>query len=346
MRYEPVLEVTRGEVVESLHYGAVAVANTAGELIAWWGDPETVTYLRSSAKPFQALPLVESGAAEHYGLTPRELSVVCASHSGTDDHMEVVVGLQRKVGVDEGDLACGVHPPLDSETAQRLKAEGLAPTPNRHNCSGKHTAMLALARFLEAPLEEYTDPRHPVQTRILRTFAEMSGLEPAEVRVGIDGCSAPNFAIPLRAAATAYARLADPSGLPAPRAEACQRIFAAMTEHPTMVAGRGRFDTRLMEVTRGRLVAKAGAEGYQAIGLPPGAHGSDGPGLGVVVKIADGNRSRRAGSPVALAVLEMLGVLEAGELGRLADFGPQPLTNYQGLTVGHTRTCFQLEWAT
>jgi L-asparaginase II len=343
MNYKPVLEVTRGEIVESVHYGAVAVTDTSGKLNAWLGDPEVVTFLRSSAKPFQGLPLLESGAAAHYGLSSEQIAVICSSHSGTDEHVREVASIQSMVGVTEDDLLCGVHPPFHNATAERLKQEGFEPTPNHHNCSGKHTGMLALARFLDAPSKTYVDPNHLVQRRNLQIFAELCGLEPEAVEVGIDGCSAPNFAVPLRAAATAFARLADPSGLTPERAEACNMVVTAMTSHPLMVAGPDRFDTRLMEVTSGRLIAKGGAEGYQGVGILSGAIAPDSKALGVAIKIADGDCKHRARAPVTLAVLEAIGALGDKQREALVEFGPQPVLNHLGLEVGRLRTCFHLE---
>ena len=343
MSYQPVVELTRGTIVESIHHGAVAVADASGKLHAWWGDPQIVTYLRSSAKPFQALPLVESGAAAQYDLTPKQIAVICSSHSGTNEHVQTVASIQSIVGVTEDDLLCGVHPPYHYETAQRMKEEQREPTPNFHNCSGKHTGMLAMARFLKESLSDYIDPHHPVQGLILQTFAEMCGLDPGEVVLGTDGCSVPNFAVPLQAAARAYARLMDSSGLSADRAEACRKVVAAMTSNPYMVAGPDRFDTRLMEVTGSRLLTKGGAEGYQGIGIPAGALGPDSSAVGVAIKIADGDRGHRARAIVALAVLEGLGVLPIEEREALAEFGPRVLTNSSGLTVGQLRTCFHME---
>jgi L-asparaginase II len=349
--YQPVVEIIRGGIVESIHFGAVAVADPRGNLIAWFGDPDTVTFLRSSAKPFQALPLVESGAADAFDLTKEQLAVICASHSGTDRHVEVVRAAQAQFGVGEGDLLCGVHPPLDPETARRLRAEGREPTPIRHNCSGKHTGMLGLARFLGAPLAEYTQPDHPVQQRILKAFSEMCDVSPGRVGVAIDGCSVPTFAVSLRAAATAYARLGDPSGLAPGRAGSCRRIFSAMSECPFLVAGPGRFDTALMEACGGRLVAKGGAEGYFGVALSPGSHVPGSSGLGIAVKIADGDQGKRsdvppgqrAGARVVLAVLEALGVLNGEESLRLSEFAEKRLTNWRGLTVGEARTSLRLE---
>jgi len=349
--YQPVVEVLRGGIVESVHYGAVAVADPLGNLVAWWGDPETVTFLRSSAKPFQALPLVESGAADHFGLTPAHLAVICASHSGTDEHVRMVGSAQSQTGVSEDDLLCGVHPPADAETARRLRAEGLEPTPNRHNCSGKHTGMIALARYLGVPTGSYMERGHPVQERILLAISEMCSLEAGAIGVAIDGCSVPTFAVPLRAAATAYARLGDPSRLPPARAEACRRIFEAMASHPFLVAGPGRFDTQLMQVGEGRLVVKGGAEGYHGIAVAPGAAGPGSPALGIALKIADGDQGRLSDTPpgqratarAVLAVLGELGALDAAQRGRLAEFEERRLTNWRGLEVGEVGACLRLE---
>jgi L-asparaginase II len=340
--YAPVVEVTRGRIVESIHFGAIAVSDSAGNLLASYGDPETVTFLRSSAKPFQALPFVERGGDEYFGLTSRELALLCASHSGTDEHVAVACGIQAKVGVTEADLLCGVHPPYHEPTARALESRGETPKPNRHNCSGKHTGMLAHARLRHLPTEDYIRLDHPVQVSILSAFAEMCGLREDQVEIGIDGCSAPNFAVPLRNAALAFARLCDPVGLSADRAAACQRITAAMTGNPFMVAGPGRFDTRLMEQVSGRVVAKGGAEGYQAMGLMPGALGAGTPALGIAFKISDGDPKDRARSCTGLDILRQLGAISKAEAEALAEFDRQPIYNWRRIPVGEIRASFQL----
>jgi L-asparaginase II len=332
MTYLPIFELTRGGIVESLHHGAVAVADAEGRRLAWYGDPEAVTFLRSSAKPFQALPLVESGAAEAFGFTAREIALACASHAGLDMHLEAVIAMQRKAGVTEGDLLCGQHP-----------VEGFEPRPNRHNCSGKHTGMLALARHRGLSTADYVNPQHGIQQTILAAFAEMCGLDATTVIVGTDGCSAPNFAVPLRAAATAFARLADPERAPGPHVAALKTIFSAMTAHPEMVGGPGKFDAELMHARPGEIAAKGGAEGYQGLAVRAGAAGPGSPALGVAIKIADG--TSRAVHAVALEVLRQLGVVGEADLERLAGFGfgPRlPLKNWRGLVVGEARTCLQL----
>ena len=176
--FQPVVELTRGQVVESVHFGALVVADVTGQVLSSWGDPQTVTFLRSSAKPFQALPFVEMGGVEAFDLSPKELAVMCASHSGTDDHAATVAGMQRKFGVTESNLLCGTHTPLDEATARELLLRGEKPTPNRHNCSGKHTGMLGQAVLRKLPVEDYINPDHPIQKTIVETFAEMVRPDP------------------------------------------------------------------------------------------------------------------------------------------------------------------------
>jgi L-asparaginase II len=341
--YVPVLELTRGGLTESVHYGAIAAADADGDLVAAWGDPATVTFLRSSAKPLQALATVECGAADRFGFGSEQIALMCASHSGTDAHAQVAAGMLAALGLSEADLLCGTHPPLDAATARRLEADGERAGPLRNNCSGKHAGMLALSAFLGEAHADYLSPDGPVQQRILRAFAEMCGLEPERVGVGIDGCSAPNFAVPLRAAATAVARLMQPDRLSQPRQTACSRIVSSMTAHPELVGGPGRFDTRLMQACRGRVLSKGGAEGYLALGLPAGALGPRSPACGLAFKIADGDRAGRAVAAAALEALTQLGVLGPAELEALSDLAPpRPLENHRGLVVGDMRACFHL----
>lgn len=343
--YEPVYEVTRGEIVESVHFGALAVVDADGRLIASRGSAEAFAYLRSTAKPFQALPLIEAGGVERFGFTQAEIALMCASHSGTDEHADVAASIQSKVDVGELDLMCGVHPPMHEPTAAKLRDAGQQPTPNRHNCSGKHSGMLALAQLNGWPVQHYIDPIHPVQQQILQTLAEMCDYPMEEVELGIDGCSVPNFALPLRAAAHGFARLCDPRGLPEKRAAACRTVVEAMSSHPEMVAGPGRFDTALMQAAAGRLIAKGGAEGYQGVGLLPGVLGEGSPALGITIKIADGDAQGRARAGLVLDVLQKLGALDEAMLAELADYGPEKtLYNWRKLTVGQARPAGELHF--
>ncbi len=341
MDYAAVLEVTRGEIVESLHHGAVVISDSSATLEAWCGDPGIVTYMRSSAKPLQALCLIESGAAEHFDLTAEQLAIVCASHDGTDEHVAAVVSILDRIGLDETDLRCGVHHPFDRETAQRLRQEGRALSPLRNNCSGKHAGMLASATFLHESVDDYEQPNHPVQRRIRGIVAEMCGLEVSEIAIGVDGCTVPTFGVSLYAASTAFARLVDPNELPSTRVQACDTVVAAMTAHPFLVAGTSRFDTRLMRATNGRIVSKAGAEGFQALGVRPGSLGPDSPGLGVAIKIADGDHARRARLLVSLEVLRLLGALSPTEYADLV-LNTAAITNNRGHVVGELRPTIRL----
>ncbi len=348
----PLLELTRGQIVESIHYGAIAMVDVNGKLLASYGDPQLVAFLRSSAKPFQALPFVERGGVEHFGLTPRELSLACASHEGSAMHLETVRGMQAKIGIHESDLQCGVHMPSDAVMFKSLVQSGAALTPNINNCSGKHTAMLAHAKMRGLPLDTYLDIQHPIQQDILTTFSEMSGFARGKIELGVDGCSAPNFAVPLYHAALAFARLSDPRGLPEPRAVACRKITSAMTTYPEMVSGFGEFDCELMKVGEGKIVCKRGAEGFQALGLLPGALGPDSPGVGIAFKVSDGDASRmsvqleasnRVRPAVVMEILRQMKVLSPAQMQKLAAFGPiKPIKNHRGIVTGESRPAFHL----
>lgn len=341
--FVPLVELTRGPIVESVHHGALVVVDSQGRLLASLGNPSLIMHLRSTAKPFQLLPLIEQGAVERFSLTSEEIAVMCASHSGTDEHVAVLTRLQAKMGIQEGELQCGVHPPFDETTWQAMIRRGESPTPIRHNCSGKHTNMLAQAALMGADRGNYLDPQHPVQQRILHTLADICGISPEEIRIGIDGCSAPVFALPLYNAALGYARLCDPVDLPSERAQACHIITSAMMAAPFMVAGPGRFDTLVMEIGKGKIIAKGGAEGYQGIGVMPGALGPGSPGLGIAFKIADGDSGGRARPVVAIEVLRQLGLLGEDEIKtHLADLATRPLKNWRGLHVGEIRPVFKL----
>jgi L-asparaginase II len=352
MTVQPLFELTRGNIVESTHYGSIAVVDSNGKLIASYGDPQAVAFLRSSAKPFQALPFVERGGVEHFGFTPRELSVACASHEGSDMHVQTVAGMQKKIGIEEDQLQCGVHMPGDVEAFKSLIVHDQQPTPNQNNCSGKHTAMLAHAKMRGLPLENYLDINHPIQQDILATFADMCLIPIQEAELGTDGCSAPNFAVPLYNAALAMARFCDPRALSETRAGATRKIISAMTTHPEMVSAYGEFDEQLMRVGEGKIICKRGAEGYQIIGLLPGVLGSDSPGVGIALKVSDGDASRmaldlthstRVRPAVAFETLRQLGALSWQQEQALAPFGPvKPIKNHRGIVTGQSRPIFEL----
>ena len=336
-RHLPLVEVTRGRIVESVHFGSLCAARPDGSILFSLGDTETKFFLRSSAKPFQALAFLERGGAEHYSLEPREIALICASHSGTEAHIQALEALQRKVGIDESDLLCGAHLPYSQKSADVLMKQGIAPRPNHNNCSGKHTGMLAFAKMIGAPLENYLEPSHPVQQAILNTFAEMCGLSAGEIELGIDGCTAPVFAVPLTKAAEAYARLCQPEGLSEARAAACQLIISSMPAHSHMVAGPERFDTDGMAVGKGSFISKVGAEGYRALGILPGQAKKSSTSIGITMKISDGDPSLRAGAIIAMNVLKAFEVLDGAQCALLKDYDRRPVANWRGKEVGEIR---------
>lgn len=340
----PLVEVTRGEVVESIHYGAFAVVDSQGKVLGHKGNPLLMTYPRSSMKPFQVLPFIERNGAEAYDLTEQEIAIMCASHAGTDLHRDVLLGIHQKIGLSESDLACGVHWPGDAETRNAMIKAGKEPTALRHNCSGKHTGMLAHACLRDLQKKGYLDPQHPVQITIRETLVEMVGMNPDEMPLGIDGCSAPVYGIPLQNMAHAVALMAEPLNLNQDRQLACHKISAAMMAHPMMVAGPGKFDTELMTVAKGKVFCKTGAEGYYVVGVMPGSIGQNSPGVGIAIKISDGDHTGRARASVTLTILSALGVLIEEDIENLASFGNVLVKNWRELVVGEIRPAFSLKF--
>jgi L-asparaginase II len=339
----PLVEVWRGPIIESRHRGHLAAVDGDGRLVAYLGEPETVTYLRSSGKPFQALPLLTSGAAERFRVTEAELAIACGSHSGEDLHVETVARLLEKIGLDPGLLKCGVHEPFDRGTAERLRARAESPGVLRNNCSGKHTGMLALSLQLGAPPELYDDPEGPVQQTALRTVSQFSGIGADEIALGTDGCGVPVFGMPVRAMALMYARLvAPPEGFDAETRAACARLTAAMNARPELVGGtQERFDTEVMRAGHGRLVSKIGAEGVYTAAVVPCERWPKG--LGLAFKIEDGE-DRRARSTIAIEALRQLGVLDGDAYKAVSPYASFPVLNHRGEKVGQIRASFLLEF--
>ena len=344
--YVPMVEVWRGDTIESVHHGAIVVADADGRPVAAAGDPATATFLRSSAKPAQVLPLLESGAMERFGFEDREIAVMIGSHGGEPFHVEAVRSILAKIGLREDALQCGTHPPYHRPTARALAAAGAAPTALHNNCSGKHAGMLALAVHLAAPTGAYLEPAHPVQARIRARIEGLSGMPAGGARTAVDGCSAPTFAMPLLSAARLYARLVEAAaGTPAgarrgaaePWVAAARRALGAMRRHPEMVAGTDRLCTALLQAAEAyALVAKIGAEGFYGMGFV-----RDGRALGLALKIADGE-GERARHAAALEALRRLGVLGAEEAERLrARFVPE-VKSRRGAVVGRVATVFDL----
>ena len=321
----PVLvEVTRGDMVESRHRAAVAVADVAGKVVLHAGDIERPVYARSAIKPLQAIAMVETGAAEAYGVSDAEIALACASHNGEPRHVETARAWLARIGCGVSDLECGAHLPYDEAAMHALLRGRGEATPAHNNCSGKHAGFLTLARHLGAPTGGYVRYEHPVQQRILGVLESLTGLDLGAAERGIDGCGIPVIGIPLGNIALAMARFADPYDQPDARQSACARLRSAMAAEPFMIAGSGRFCTRVIEATGGRALVKSGAEGMYCGALPD-------LGLGVALKVDDGNG--RAAQTIMGHILQRLGVVDATGGPRLG----RRVRNRAGAVVGQIR---------
>src|SRR5438034_670529 len=262
MSAEILVQVIRAETVESVHRGHLIVMDGEKNVVESLGDPATVTFFRSAAKPFQAIPFIASGAADHLGFTESEIAMACASHSGEKVHVDLVAGMLAKIGLSEADLKCGTHLPFYETEPKRMLRSGEKPTQLHNNCSGKHTAMLAFAKHIDADKTTYDLPANPIQFEILNTIAAFPEVPVAKILPGIDGCAVPNFALPVSAMARAFANLINPPGsFDAQVRNACGRIVSAMTNHPELIGGTERLDTLIMNAAPGKLISKVGAEG-------------------------------------------------------------------------------------
>ena len=325
------VESLRGTVLESRHAVHVAVVDGAGALVAQAGNPDLVTFWRSAAKPFQAVPLVQDGVVERFGLTRQDLALACASHSSEPAQVGLVREFLQRIGCSERDLMCGPHRPLSDAVAKDYEMRGLRLTAIYSNCSGKHTGMLALAKAHGWPTEFYARIDHPVQQRCLKAVSEHTERAAKAIGVAVDGCGVACFALPLRNMALAYARLGSrewgvgPDGadrrepLPTPHSQ----ILQAMLHHPELIAGEGRPCTEMMRAHPGRVVTKVGAEGvYSALLIREG--------LGVTLKVEDGHSVA-----AALAIAAVLA--ELGLKPQPASLLKKPITNSRGETVGEMR---------
>ncbi len=325
----PVLvRVVRGEAAESQHRGSWALVDADGTVLEGSGAFGAPIFSRSAVKCLQALPLVETGAAERFGYDEADLALAISSHNAEPQHTERVSRILARLELDVRHLQCGPQPPGDPEARARLKERGERFTSLHNNCSGKHAGFLALARHLGAPVERYLDPASPGQQLVRRALVEVSGVRDEDVSIAIDGCSAPTFRMPLSALATAYARVANPQGLAPARRAACERMLGAVERFPELIAGRHeRICTDLARVTHGRLFPKIGAEAVYAIGVR-------GAGRGLAIKIDDGGA--RALHAVIVALLRRFGFASAEELVALEEWEERRLRNWAGLDVGRT----------
>lgn len=324
------VEVTRGGRVESVHRGAAVVVDTDGRVIFAVGDAESEIYPRSAAKPLQAMPLVASGAAEQFGLTDAEIALACGSHAGQTEHVSVAESMLRKAGRDASSLECGVHWPLGEAAARGLAACGGLPTALHNNCSGKHAGFICLACQRRFDPTGYVRPEHPVMREVTAALAEATAATLDDSNRGIDGCSIPTFALPLRALAMGFARLGTGHHLSPSLAQASARIRTAIAAAPLMLAGTDRFDTWIATAFGEAVLCKCGAEGSAAAAIPE-------LGIGLAIKIDDG-----AGRAVEVAMASLLlrfladSHVDREELRQRIN---SPLRNWNGLTVGRLRAC-------
>jgi L-asparaginase II len=327
------VEAIRGPAVESVHRVSAVVSDARGCIIATAGDPSLVTYWRSAAKPFQALPLVEDRVLERFGLGSDALALACASHSSEPRHLEVTDRMLAAIGCTEADLACGPHPPLGHRRAREVAAQGIHLTPRWSNCSGKHAGMLALAKHRGWPTEGYEVAGHPVQDRILTAITRWTGVTRADLVLGVDGCTVVCHGLPVSAMVRAYASLAS-----APT-DALRRVRDAMLEHPDLVAGEGRVCTDLMRAMPGQVIAKVGAEGIHCAALPAA-------GIGIALKVEDGDM--RASGPALLEVLRALAprLPAVARLpgDALRSTAVHPIRNTRGVRIGEVRAAGTLRF--
>ena len=335
MNPEILANVVRGETVESVHRGHVIAIDGAGKTVFSLGLPDTVTFFRSACKPFQALPFITSGACDALGYSEEEIALACASHSGETRHVRIAQLMLEKAGLTEAHLRCGTHLPFNEKESERMLRDGEHPTQLHNNCSGKHAAMLAFAKHIEADLGSYDNIDNPVQQAILETISLFSGTPAGKIQVGVDGCAAPNFALPISAMAKSFMNLIHPpSEFPEDVRMASARLLSAMTSFPELIGGNERLDTLLMQAAPGHVISKVGADGVWLCAVLPGEKWPSG--LAVAMKVEDGD-DRRARPVVAVELLKKFGILSGEDLPELS---PMPVKNRRGDVVGRVETAF------
>jgi len=337
MQPVPLVETTRGYpasgyVVENVHMGSVAVVDTAGTLIWSAGNPDAMVFTRSALKPFQALPFVLADGPARFGLSRAELALLCASHSGEEKHLQAVQSILNKIGLDPSHLACGCHAPLYYDSVGKPVPQDRSWSAIHHNCSGKHSGFLAWCRLHDAPTAGYIEPAHALQQSIRATLGTLAGIPEDRLPSGMDGCSAPNYALPLSRLAHMFARLAQGNADPMYGA-AMGELCDAMRTHPDLVSGEARCDLAYMQAGRGDWVTKIGADAVQAVGIRTA-------GLGIAIKIADG--AKQGLQAVTFSVLDQLGVLDSTQRALLDHYRNPPLKNARGSVVGDIRPAFRL----
>jgi L-asparaginase II len=332
MNLIPLIEISRGGTPECLHFGAIAVVNRRGKLLAHAGDAHWLTFSRSTLKALQALPFMQAGGAAHFGFGPQQVAMLCASHNGEDKHVAQTQTMLGKAGLDYKALRCGCHVPSIFGTLETTPPAGYTYDERHNNCSGKHAGFLAYCVQHGLSLDDYIDPAHPLQTAIRRDVARATGMDPADFKLGIDGCSAPNYALPLANLALGYARLAS-GGQDGEFGASFALLGEAMTAHPDLVSGTGRNDLAFMQAGRGDWVTKVGADGVQVVG-------SKSRGEAFAIKIIDANKPALFAATVE--VLEQLGWMDDAQRAELRVWRAREIRNARGLLVGERKSVFRL----
>ncbi|NIM14033.1 MAG: asparaginase [Candidatus Aminicenantes bacterium] len=331
----PLVEITRGDIVERVHHGHVGVVQADKKILFSLGDPYKNTYMRSAAKPVQVMPLLLSDGDQRFGFIDREIAIMCASHYCEPNHMETLESILRKTNLTEKNLLCGSSYSLKFDYALELAAKHVPLNQLYNDCSGKHLGMLSLCLHRNYPLENYISPDHPVQQEILEFFCDFCEVEKESVGIAIDGCSAPVFSLPLYNMALAYLKLSNPDSfdLDPKTAAVCRKVFTAMTAHPEIISGTGGFCTALIGSTSGKLIGKVGADGIYCVGVK-------GKGIGLAVKIEDGNKNPL--STVVIEILSNLGILSEAEKAKLKKFHSKDVKNDMQIIVGVQKPCFKI----
>jgi L-asparaginase II len=337
MQSEILAEVIRGETVESIHRGHLVILDGGGETLFQIGEPELVTFFRSAAKALQLIPCITSGAAEHINFGEREIALACASHSGEKIHTTLASEMLEKCGLSESNLKCGSHLPFNEAVSEEMIRADEKPTQIHNNCSGKHSAMLAFANFINADIATYEHAENPIQQEILETISLFTETPIEEIKLAVDGCCAPNFAVSVKAMARSFLKIIDPpESFDEKLKTACGKIVEAKTKFPELVGGMERLDTLLMQAGNGRFISKIGAEGVWLCGILPSEKFPKG--LGIALKIEDGD-DKRARAVISVEILRQLGIFEKETLEEIS---PMKILNRRGETVGKAKAVFNL----
>jgi L-asparaginase II len=327
------VEILRAGIVDCVHRGDIVVANSNGQILYKAGNADRLTFFRSSQKPFQAIALLETGIAEKYDLDLKEIALITASHSGEKEHIQVLEGMMKKIGINSDSLKCGIQEPFGKEAAMELVQKGEKATKMHCNCSGKHTGFIAASKILGLPVEDYDQPWSTIQQEVDKIISLFTRVKIEDLKKGVDGCGLPVHAVPLKNIAYSYANLCNPEFMLGKYKKSQNYIFSAMTMYPEMIAGKGRFDTALMKRFGDRLISKMGSGGLQCIGFP-------GKSVGIAIKIDDG--SLKALPSITLEVLRKLKLISDDEVQEMKEYWKPDVKNLNGETVGEIRSEFML----